>query len=126
MPLKHIPQEKGVALFGSFPSPNTPQIGFSHFCDPGHGLHGNPFFINQIQEWYGSGTYWSYRPWKFQGIYGKNIHPFFAIKTLGKCTGFGLYAVKSLSTKYQGKISVDTEVEKGRTFKLEFPALSQT
>ncbi len=28
--------------------------------DPGHGWQRNPFFINQIQEWYGSGTYWSY------------------------------------------------------------------
>ena len=85
-----------------------------------------PFFINQIQEWYGSGNYWSYRLWKFLGIYGKNIHPFFTIKPLGKGTGLGFYAVKPLVTKYQGKISVDTEVEKGTTFKLEFPALSQT
>jgi len=69
---------------------------------------------------------WSYRLWKFQGICEKNIHPFFTIKTLGKGTGLGLYAVKSLVTQYQGKVSVDTEVEKGTTFKLEFPALSQT
>ena len=94
--------------------------------DPGHGWQRNPFFINQIQEWYGSGTYWSYRLWKFQGIYGKNIHHFFTIKTLGKGTGLGLYAVKSLVTKYQGKVSVETGGVKGRTFKLEFPALSQT
>ena len=60
-----------------------------------------------------------------QEFMGKNIHPFFTIKPVGKGTGRGL-AVKSFVTKYQGKGSVETGGVKGRTFKLEFPALSQT
>ena len=31
MPLKHIPKGKGVALFGSFPSPNPQKSAFRTF-----------------------------------------------------------------------------------------------
>jgi len=52
--------------------------------------------------------------------------PFFTTKPAGVGTGLGLYSAKSIAEKYGGRICVQSEVNKGTTFSLHFPASTQT
>lgn len=52
--------------------------------------------------------------------------PFFTTKPAGVGTGLGLYSAKSITEKYGGQICVESEVNKGTTFSLHFPASTQT
>jgi len=49
------------------------------------------------------------------------FEPFFTTKALGKGTGLGLYNVKTIVDKMHGKITVDSQIDKGTTFTLTFP-----
>jgi len=49
--------------------------------------------------------------------------PFFTTKDPGKGTGLGLYIVKQIIEKNNGKISVQSELKKGTTFLLTFDAI---
>ncbi len=52
--------------------------------------------------------------------------PFFTTKPAGVGTGLGLYSAKSITEKYGGRICVESEVKKGTTFSLHFPAVTQS
>jgi len=51
--------------------------------------------------------------------------PFFTTKPSGVGTGLGLFSAKSITEKHGGQISVQSEVDKGTTFSLHFPAFTQ-
>ncbi len=50
--------------------------------------------------------------------------PFFTTKPVGSGTGMGLSIVQGLTLQLGGTVSVVSEVEKGTTFRLHFPALA--
>jgi signal transduction histidine kinase len=50
------------------------------------------------------------------------FEPFFTTKMDSKGVGLGLYVIKQLMTRMDGKISVESVVGEGTTFTLEFPA----
>lgn len=52
--------------------------------------------------------------------------PFFTTKPAGVGTGLGLYSAKAITEKHGGQISVQSEVNKGTTFSLHFPAFTQS
>lgn len=52
---------------------------------------------------------------------GKIFEPFFTTKPPGKGTGLGLHNVREIIRKYQGDLSVESQVGVGTTFTLEFP-----
>ncbi len=54
----------------------------------------------------------------------KIFDPFFTTKAPGKGTGLGLYNVRTIVRKYQGELSVDSQVGKGTTFSLVFPIVA--
>ncbi len=51
--------------------------------------------------------------------------PFFTTKPSGVGTGLGLFSAKSITEKHGGQIRVQSEVNKGTTFSLHFPAFTQ-
>ena len=51
----------------------------------------------------------------------KIFDPFFTTKAAGKGTGLGLYNVRTIANKYQGELTIDTEMGKGTTIALVFP-----
>jgi signal transduction histidine kinase len=53
------------------------------------------------------------------------FEPFFTTKAPGKGTGLGLYNVKTIVAKMRGKIEVESRVDKGTTFKITFPPVTE-
>jgi signal transduction histidine kinase len=51
----------------------------------------------------------------------KIFEPFYTTKPPGKGTGLGLHSVRSLIQQYGGKILIQSVVDEGTTFHLEFP-----
>ncbi len=52
--------------------------------------------------------------------------PFFTTKPSGEGTGLGLSIAQDIITKHNGKISVQSEIGKGTTFRVELPAQLKT
>lgn len=53
---------------------------------------------------------------------GQIFEPFFTTKAPGKGTGLGLFNVRSIVSRYQGKTIVESAIGKGTTFRLQFPS----
>lgn len=56
---------------------------------------------------------------------GKIFDPFFSTKDVGKGTGLGLAVVYSLVKQHDGEITVDSEVNKGTTFTIRLPTITE-
>jgi C4-dicarboxylate-specific signal transduction histidine kinase len=61
-----------------------------------------------------------------EGVRNKLFEPFFTTKKVGKCTGLGISISYGIVQDYDGVIDVETEVCKGTTFKISFPAAEST
>ncbi len=58
-------------------------------------------------------------------ILGQIFEPFFTTKEPGKGTGLGLYNVKTIVTKMQGTINVESRVDHGTTITITFPRATE-
>ena len=56
-----------------------------------------------------------------KALLNRIFDPFFTTKDAGKGTGLGLSIAHKIVTKYGGKISVESEEQKGTTFMIELP-----
>ena len=56
----------------------------------------------------------------------KIFDPFFTTKSQGEGTGLGLYNARTLVRKYKGDLTVDSQLGKGTSFSLIFPAAETT
>ena len=56
-------------------------------------------------------------------VKNKILEPFFTTKKIGKGTGLGVSISYGIIKDYEGTIEIESEVGKGTTFKLSFPAL---
>lgn len=54
------------------------------------------------------------------------FHPFFTTKESGQGTGLGLSIAYGIITSHRGSISVESEIDKGTTFKIRLPIASAT
>ena len=53
------------------------------------------------------------------------FEPYFTTKAIGKGTGLGLSVILGIVKEYKGLITVDSEPEKGSTFRVYLPAITQ-
>ncbi len=58
-------------------------------------------------------------------IVGQVFEPFFTTKEPGKGTGLGLYNAKTIVTKMHGTISVQSLIDRGTSFIMSFPAVTE-
>ena len=56
----------------------------------------------------------------------KIFDPFFTTKSMGKGSGLGLAISAEIIERYQGRISVESEQDKGTTFKITLPTKEQS
>lgn len=59
------------------------------------------------------------------GLQEQIFEPFFTTKPAGKGTGLGLFNVKTVINKMDGKIGVESHVDRGTTFTITFPPISE-
>ena len=58
-----------------------------------------------------------------QEVKNKILEPFFTTKKVGKGTGLGVSISYGIIQDYDGTIEIESEVGKGTTFTLTFPAV---